>query len=101
MGTQSSVEPNTSPPSSVGFVMLEFTGEEDGDEDLEDTSLDSNDGDETEDCVRCVPELKEPLRSQLDLISRDWKDLQGIRRTQSYQRQHRSVQVQPCWHRTG
>jgi hypothetical protein len=28
--------------------VLEFSREEDGDEDLEDTSLDSNDGDETE-----------------------------------------------------
>jgi hypothetical protein len=42
--------------------MLELSGEEGRDEDLEDTPLNRNDGDETKDGVRGVPGLEEPLR---------------------------------------
>lgn len=57
MTPQTPIEPNTSPPSSVGFVMLELSGQEDGNEDLEDTPLNGNHGDKTEDGVRGVPEF--------------------------------------------
>jgi hypothetical protein len=41
--------------------VLELSGEEHGNEDLEDTSLHRDDGDDAEDGVRCVPQLEEPL----------------------------------------
>lgn len=59
---ETAVEPNTSPPCSVGLVVLELSGEEGRDEDLENTTLDRNDGDKTKDGVRGVPGLEEPLR---------------------------------------
>lgn len=53
-----------SPPSPVGFVVLELSREEDGDEDLENATLHGHDGNDTEDCVGSVPELEEPLTGQ-------------------------------------
>ena len=41
--------------------MLELTGEEDGDEDLLDGTLDGDDGDDSENGVRRIPKLEEPL----------------------------------------
>lgn len=58
--TQATVEPDTGPPSSVGLVMLELSREEDGDKDLEDASLNRNDGDHTQHDVRGVPEFEPP-----------------------------------------
>ena len=54
-----------SPPGSVGLVMLELPRQEDSNEDLEDTSLDADDGNETENRVRSIPELQEPLRTPI------------------------------------
>ena len=60
MSSKSSVEPNTSPPCSVRLVVFELSREEDGDEDLEDTSLDGHGGNDTQDGVRSFPKFKEP-----------------------------------------
>ena len=62
--TQSTAVPLASPPCAVRLVVLELTREEDGDEDLLDGTLDSNDGNDAEDSVRSVPELQEPLRKR-------------------------------------
>jgi hypothetical protein len=75
MRTKTSVEPHTldvsyvcepqkqkaySPPSSIGLVVLELSREEDSNQDLEDTSLDSDDCDDTEDSVGCTPSFEVP-----------------------------------------
>lgn len=57
---ETTVEPNTSPPRSVGLVVLKLSGQEDGDEDLEDTPLNRHDRDDTEHSVRGIPKLEEP-----------------------------------------
>ena len=53
--------PLTSPPCAVRLVVLELTREEYRDEELLDRALDGHDGDDTQNCVRDIPELKEPL----------------------------------------
>ena len=53
--------PLTSPPSSVGLVVLELPGQEDRDKDLLDGPLDCNDGDDTKDGVGGIPKFQEPL----------------------------------------
>lgn len=58
--SQTPVEPNTSPPRSVCLVMLELSRQEDGNENLEDTPLNSNDRNDTENGMTRVPELEEP-----------------------------------------
>jgi hypothetical protein len=60
VGTEAAVEPDTSPPGAVGLVVLELSRQEDGDENLEDGTLDSNDGNHAEDSVRSVPHLEVP-----------------------------------------
>lgn len=60
MCAQSTVEPDTGPPRSVGFVVLEFSRKEDGDQELEDESLNRDDGNHAKDDVRSVPHLKPP-----------------------------------------
>lgn len=57
---KASVEPNTGPPCSVRLVVLEFSGEEDGDGYLEDSPLDHHHRNETDDSVRCVPHFQVP-----------------------------------------
>lgn len=49
-----------SPPSSVGLVVLELSRQEDGDQDLEYTPLNSDDGNDTEDRMRGGPSLEVP-----------------------------------------
>lgn len=58
--TQATVEPDTGPPSSVGLVMLELSRKEDGDKDLEDASLNGDDGDHTQYDMRSVPQFEPP-----------------------------------------
>ena len=53
--------PLTSPPSPVGFVVLELAGQEDRNKDLLDGPLDCDDGDDTEDGMGGVPKFQEPL----------------------------------------
>lgn len=53
--------PFPSPPSAIGLVVLELTGEEDGDEDFVDCTLDGDDSNETEHGVGRIPGLEEPL----------------------------------------
>ena len=54
--------PLARPPRAVSLLMLELTREEHGDENLLDRALDGDDGNDTEDSVRRIPELEEPLR---------------------------------------
>jgi hypothetical protein len=54
--------PFPSPPCPVGLIMLKFTGQEDGYQDLLDSSLNGNYCDDTQDRVGRVPELEEPLK---------------------------------------
>jgi hypothetical protein len=49
-----------SPPSSVGLVVLELSRQEDGDQDLEYTPLNSDDSNDTEDRMRGGPTLEVP-----------------------------------------
>ncbi|KAJ9109911.1 hypothetical protein QFC19_001891 [Naganishia cerealis] len=58
--SQTSVEPNTSPPSSVRLVVLELSRKEDGDKDLEDASLHSNDRNHAQHDMGGVPKLEPP-----------------------------------------
>jgi hypothetical protein len=58
--SQASVEPDTSPPCSVGFVVFKFSREENRDKNLEDTSLDGDDRNYAQDDVRGVPEFEPP-----------------------------------------
>ena len=53
--------PLTGPPCAVRLVVLELTREEYRDEELLDRALDGHDGDDTQNCVRDIPKLKEPL----------------------------------------
>ena len=64
VAAQTAVEPYTRPPRPIRLVVLEFTRQEYGNKDLEDTALDGDDGDEAEDGVGGVPAFEEPLRSQ-------------------------------------
>ena len=61
VGSKTPVEPYSRPPSSVGFVVLEFSREEYRDEDLEYTSLNTDDGDNGETGVCSVPLFEEPF----------------------------------------
>jgi len=54
--------PDSSPPSSVGLVVLELSREEKRDEELVEGSLDRHRGEDSEDGVGRVPSLEEPLR---------------------------------------
>ncbi len=63
VSAESTVEPDTSPPCAIRLIVLEFSGQEHGDEDLEDTSLDGDDGDDTQNRMRGIPKLKEPLQN--------------------------------------
>jgi len=56
--------PNSSPPSSVGLVMLELSGEEERDQSLVESSLNGDGSENSEDGVRRVPSLEEPLRTR-------------------------------------
>ena len=53
--------PLAGPPRAIRLLVLELTGEEDGDEDLLDGALDGDDGDDSENGVRRIPKLEEPL----------------------------------------
>lgn len=46
MVAEIAVPPFTGPPCAVSLVVLEFSGEEDGDETLVDSTLDEDDGDQ-------------------------------------------------------
>jgi len=59
-GSKAAAVPLTSPPSPVGFIVLELTGQEDRNKNLLNGSLDCDDGDDTEDGVGSIPELQEP-----------------------------------------
>jgi hypothetical protein len=45
------------PPSSVRLIVLEFSGEEHCNQDLEDTSLNHDHSDDPKNCVRGVPKF--------------------------------------------
>lgn len=49
--------PLSGPPRPVRLVVLEFTRQEDGDEDLVESALDEDDSDQTQDGMRNVPQL--------------------------------------------
>ena len=49
--TKASSGPFTSPPCSVGFIVLELSSEEGGNDDLVNCALNGNDTDDTEDSV--------------------------------------------------
>lgn len=61
---QASAVPFTRPPCTICFIMLVLTSKEYTDEDLLDGTLDGNDGDDSENGVRSVPKLQEPLETE-------------------------------------
>lgn len=61
MCAKSTTIPASGPPCSVGLVVLELTRKEDGDENLMNSTLNCDDGYQTQDSVRRIPQLKEPL----------------------------------------
>jgi hypothetical protein len=92
MRAQAAVSPSTCPPCSVGFIMLEFTGKEDRNQDLVNSPLDRDDGNKTKNNTRRVPFFQVPLRSKkqdsishhhLHVVIYERNDLRGTRRTQS------------------
>ena len=64
MVSETSSVPLASPPSQVSLVVFELTGEEHGDEDFVDSTLDENDGDKTKNGVSDIPEFEEPLKKK-------------------------------------
>jgi len=60
MVTKTTASPFASPPSQVCLVVLEFSRKEHGDENLVDGALNGDDGNQSEDSVGGIPELKEP-----------------------------------------
>ena len=64
MVLEATAVPLASPPSPVGLVVLEFTGQTRRNEDLGDGSLNRDGGDQTEDGMRDVPQLEIPLRTK-------------------------------------
>lgn len=63
VGAEAAAVPLSGPPGAVRFIVLELAREEDGDEDLVDSTLDEDDADEAKDGMRDVPELEEPLQA--------------------------------------
>ena len=59
--SEATAVPLSGPPCSVSFIVLVFTREEYGNEDLLNGTLDSDDGDDTKHGMRCIPGLEEPL----------------------------------------
>ena len=53
--------PPSGPPSLVGLIVFELTGQKDRNQDLVDGTLDENYGNKTEDGVRGIPKFQEPL----------------------------------------
>ena len=49
--------PPSSPPSLVGLVVFELSGQKNRDQDLVDGTLDENHGNKTEDGVRSIPKF--------------------------------------------
>ena len=62
MGTESTSIPLASPPSTIGFIMLELTWKEYRDEEFEDGALNVDDSNQTKYRMRSIPELQEPLQ---------------------------------------
>ena len=82
---QAAAVPLAGPPRAVRLVVLELTGQEDGDEDLVNSALDVDDGDETENGMRDVPQLQEPLNGyQLPAHAKTRCYVPGTRRSQSF-----------------
>lgn len=61
MRAQTTSIPLASPPCPVCLVVLELARDEDGDQDLLNRTLDSDDGDQSENRMRRVPRFEEPL----------------------------------------
>ena len=61
MRAEAATVPFTGPPRAVGLVVLELAGEDEGDDEFVDCALDGDDGEETDDDVRAVPEFEDPL----------------------------------------
>ena len=61
MRAEAAAVPFTGPPRAVGLVMLELAREDEGDDEFVDCALDGDDGEETDDDVRAVPEFEDPL----------------------------------------
>ena len=62
MLAQAMTEPTPSPPCTIRLVVLEFSREEDGNENLVNGSLDMDHTYEPEDSMRWIPQFEEPLR---------------------------------------
>lgn len=60
MRSQAPAVPLARPPRAVRLIVLELPRQEHGDEDLEDRTLDEDDGDHAQYSMRCVPQLEEP-----------------------------------------
>jgi len=58
---QPSPIPLPCPPRTVGFIVLVLACQEDGNQDFLNRPLDRNNGNDTQDCMRRIPKLKEPL----------------------------------------
>lgn len=64
IGAKSATTPLARPPGLIRLVVLELSGEADGDEELLDQPLDRDDGNQTNHCVRGIPKLEEPLNEK-------------------------------------
>jgi hypothetical protein len=60
MITETSTVPLSSPPSAIGFIVLELSTQHAGDQHLEQGSLDGNCGNHAQHSVRDIPQLDEP-----------------------------------------
>lgn len=68
-GTKAPTVPLAGPPSSVRLVVLIFTSQEYRNKDLLDSTLNGDDGNDTEHCVRSVPQLQEPLQKMVTIMT--------------------------------
>ena len=70
MSTKSTTIPATSPPRPIGLIVFEFTRKEDGDQDLVNSTLNGYHANKTQDSMRDIPRLKEPLKEKKKLSFR-------------------------------
>jgi len=61
MVAKSTTRPATRPPSTICLVVLELARKENGDKDLVDGTLNGDNADDAQNCMRCIPSLEEPL----------------------------------------
>ena len=64
MRTQPAPVPSSGPPRTIRFIVFELSGKEHRDQNLVNGALDGDYADKTENGMRCIPKLQEPLKKR-------------------------------------